>query len=308
VLLVNLLAVGVAAGLARAEKEKEIARFEQFFTPDLARQLVDDPGMLEARQAEVTVLFADVRGFSRYSERLGHGRAIQWMNDVLDKLSACVHDECGVVVDYVGDELMAMWGAPRPQNDQAARAVRAGLAMLAALPTLNERWLPILGDPIRIGVGINSGPAQVGNIGSRRKLKYGPLGNTVNLASRVQGLTKYLRCNLLVTGATRQQLNEAFAARRVVKARVVNIETPVDLYEVERTDTITMERHNLLGDARLALAALETGHFLEAAQAAARGLKIAPGDGPLLLVLTRATEALNRNGQGFDPVWVPPGK
>src|SRR5262249_59580349 len=91
----------------------------------------------------------------------------------------------------------------------------------------------ILGEPLRIGVGINSGVAQVGNTGSTLKFKYGPLGNTVNLASRVQGLTKYLRCGVLVTAATREQLGDEFIARRAVRARVVNIKEPVDLYEAD---------------------------------------------------------------------------
>src|SRR5947207_6445892 len=104
--------------------------------------------------------------------------------------------------------------------------------MLAALPALNERWQARLQVPMNIGVGINTGPAQVGNTSSRFKFKYGPLGNTVNLASRVQGLTKYLGCPLLMTKATREQLGAGFTARRVVKTRVVNIHEPVDLFEV----------------------------------------------------------------------------
>src|SRR5439155_19461831 len=121
-----------------------------------------------------------------------------------------------------------------PQPDRAARAARAGLAMHAALPALNDRWQAVLGEPLRVGVGVNSGVAQVGNTGSRLKFKYGPLGNTVNLASRVQGLTKYLRCGALVTAATRRQLGDEFIARRVVRARVVSMAEPVAPYQADR--------------------------------------------------------------------------
>jgi adenylate cyclase len=309
-LLVNLLACGVSTGLARLGQEKAALRattlFEQFFSPELARSLAADPGLLDGREAAVTVLFADVRSFSRHSEKLGAATAIHWMNDVLDELSRCVRDEGGVLVDYVGDELMAMWGAPEPQTDQAARAVRAALAMHAALPALNERWQAQLGEPAQIGVGVNSGLAQVGNTGSQIKFKYGPLGNTVNLASRVQGVTKYLRCGLLVTAATREQLDDSFVARRVVKARVVNIEKPVDLYEVERAGEA--ERRKFFAESEAALDALEGGNFAQGARQAGMLLLDHSGDGPLTLTLSRAAEALMRGGAGFDPVWARPGK
>ncbi|MBI1916276.1 MAG: adenylate/guanylate cyclase domain-containing protein [Planctomycetes bacterium] len=308
-LLVNLLACGVATGLARLEQERVALRatalFEQFFTPELARHLAADPGLLEGRETDVTVLFADVRSFSKHSEKLGAAETVRWINDVLDVLSQCVQDEGGVLVDYIGDELMAMWGAPAQQPDQAARAVRAGLAMHAALPGLNERWQPILGEPLRIGVGINSGGAQVGNTGSRLKFKYGPLGNTVNLASRVQGLTKYLRCGVLATAATRRQLGD-FLARRVVKARVVNIEEPVDLYEVDLAES--EERRGFFAESQAALEALESSNFASAARQAGALLAAHSGDGPLLLILARAADALVKAGAGFDPVWAPPGK
>jgi adenylate cyclase len=178
--------------------------------------------------------------------------------------------------------------------------------MQSALPSLDERWEAILGEPVHIGVGINSGPAQVGNTGSQIKFKYGPLGNTVNLAARVRGLTKYLRCGVLISAQTYQSLGEGFIARRVVQARVVNIQTPVDLYEVEAVST--PQRQEFFSRSQAALEALEARQFAQAARAAGDLLGSHPGDGPLLLTLARATDALVRGGEGFDPVWVPPGK
>src|SRR6476659_7934402 len=113
-----------------------------------------------------------------------------------------------------------------------------------------------------LGVGVNNGPAHVGNTGSKFKFKYGPLGNTVNLASRVQGLTKYLKTPLLVSADTRRQLGPGFIARRVIRTRVVNIQAPVDLYEVERSDP---ERAEFFRDSEAALDALEKGEFADAA-------------------------------------------
>ena len=233
-MLVELLARGVAAGLARLEQEQAAlaarVQFEQFFTPELARQLARQPDLLQGRDAEVTILFCDIRGFSRISERLGPAQTVAWISDVMGTLSDCVRAQGGVLVDYIGDELMAMWGAPEEQPDHARRACRAALDMLARLPELNERWQAVLKEPMDIGIGINTGPARVGNTGSQHKFKYGPLGNTVNLASRVQGATKYLKCRLLITGATQAKLDQSFATRRLCRVRVVNIAEPVALY------------------------------------------------------------------------------
>jgi adenylate cyclase len=308
-MLVKLLGWAIAAGLARQAQEKAAVqaqvRFEQFFGPDLARRLVREPNLLDGRDATVTLLFCDVRGFSRYSEKLGPAQTVRWMNDVMNELSRRILDEQGVLVDYVGDEVLAMWGAPQDQPDQSARSVRAGLAMLGALPALNARWQDVLGGPTEVGVGINTGAAQVGNTGSTFKFKYGPLGNTVNLGSRVQGLTKYLKCRLLVTRATRESLGPEFLARRVVKARVVNIQEPVDLYEVEAAGS--QQRRQLFAESEAALADLEAGDFALAARKAGTLLLDIPGDIPLLLTLSRATSAMMPEGR-FDPVWEPPGK
>jgi adenylate cyclase len=309
-LLVNLLASGVATGLARLEQEQAVLRanalFEQFFTHDLAQRLATDPGLMEPRQAEVTVLFADVRGFSKHSEKLSPTDTFAWLHEVLNALSHGVSAEGGVLVDYVGDELFALWGAPEPQADQAARAVRAALAMQAALPGLSQKWQALLGEPIHLGVGLNSGRALVGNTGSQYKFKYGPRGHTVNVGSRVQGLTKYLRCGVLATAATRWLLEDGFIARRVVKARVAGIEEAVDVYEVERAGA--PQRRAFFADSEAALDALEAGDWTAAARLAGQQLSQHSNDGPLLLILARAAEALVKGGAGFDPVWTPPGK
>jgi adenylate cyclase len=136
--------------------------------------------------------------------------------------------------------------------------------------------------------------------------KYGPLGGTVNLASRVQGLTKYLKRPFLVTGSTRAKLREEFVARRICRTRVVNIEEPVELFEVERKSSA--ERAGFFRDSEAALDALEHQRFAEAARMAGTLLGSHPGDGPLLLVLSRAAAVLAGTDEKFDSVWVPPGK
>jgi adenylate cyclase len=233
------------------------------------------------------------------------------MNDVLEDLSGCVREEAGVLVDYVGDELMAMWGAPDEQPDQAERAGRAALAMLACLPSLNDRWGELLQKigPMEIGIGIHTGPAFVGNTGSKIKFKYGPLGDTVNKASRVQGLTRYLKCPILVTRDTRDELGAKFIARRVVHTRVVNIPQTFDVFEVAAAELAGDDyRRNFFAESEVALDTLEAERFPEAAQLAVQLLQEHRADGPSLLILSRATRMLVDPDTPFSKVWEPPGK
>lgn len=309
-LLVEMLACGIATGLSRQGHEEKARqaeeRFAQFFSPALAAELARNPELLNGRGEQVSMLFADVRGFSRVSEQLPPAETVRWLGDIVGELSAAVVAEGGVVVDYAGDEVVAMWGAPTAQPDHPERATRAALKMLAALPALSERWADRTGQRCELGIGVSTGPALVGNIGSAHKFKYGALGNTVNLASRVQGLTKFLKLPLLVTADTKDALGQDFIARRVCRARVVNIARPVDLYEVKADDT--RGRPEFFRESEAALKALETGRFAEAARTAGGLLGRFPGDGPLQLILSRAANAILEDGKGFDPVWIPPGK
>jgi adenylate cyclase len=308
--LVELLASGVAAGLARVEQERATLEaqvlFEQFFTPELAVRLRSDPAMLHGHSADVTVLFADVRGYSRVAERLGPAETTQWMREVLGELSGCVRAEGGVLIDYVGDELMALWGAPTAQDDHAGRAVRAAQAMLRKVPVLGKRWEQKVGEPLRIGVGAHSGPAWVGEVGTDHKFKYGPRGHTVNLASRVQGASKYLRVSGLMTGATQAALDESFPVRRLTAVRVVNIAAPVDLFEIVADPQ--PDWTGLRCGYEEALTAFESGDARTTARRLGNVLVDYRNDGPSLLLLKRAVDVLVSDATTYDPIWELPGK
>jgi adenylate cyclase len=309
-LLLELLAMGVAAGLARLEHEQAAIRariqFEQFFSPELARHLAVQPDLLVGRDTEVSILFCDIRAFSRISERLGPAGTVDWIRDVMEALSQCVRTHSGVLVDYIGDELIAMWGAPAPQADHARLACRAALDMLGTLATLNQRWQPILKETMGLGIGINSGVARVGNIGSRHKFKYGPLGNTVNLASRVEGATKHLKVPLLVTETTHAQLDAEFESRRLGQVRVVNIAEPVTLYQLAPPGHPNWPM--LKQGYEKALEEFERQEFPRAARIIGNLNIEYPGDGPSLILLSRIVNYMIHEPATFDPVWEVPGK
>ncbi|RLS84273.1 MAG: adenylate/guanylate cyclase domain-containing protein, partial [Planctomycetota bacterium] len=142
--IVQLLSSSVSAGLARQEQEAEAGRlrvqFEQFFSADLARELQKNHKLLEGHDTEITVLFTDIRGFSRISESLNPRETCSLVADVMEELTSCVMAFEGVVVNYSGDGIMAMWNAPAPQSDHAIKACKAALAMVARMPAVQERW------------------------------------------------------------------------------------------------------------------------------------------------------------------------
>lgn len=302
-----LLMARLSASLEKKRLREKV--FEQHFTPELARELArnPDPMKMQARHAEVSVLFCDIRGFSSVSERLGPATTIDWLSGVMGEFSSVVIDHGGVLVDYTGDELLAMWGAPNEQPDHAELACRAALGIRRSLPALNEKWREIVGAETEVGIGINSGDALVGNVGTHRKFKYGPLGTVVNLASRVQGATKFLHSPLLISGETATRVCDRFSTRRLCRVRVQNIRVPVELHELHES-CITSEQAKLARLYEEALAAYERQDFSLASGKVSAFLKESPSDGPALLLQKRLGEDTTGSAAPFDPVWSLPGK
>jgi adenylate cyclase len=310
---VELLAARVRSSLEK--KRLRQREFEQFFPADLAREFARHPDLrnLDGRSVEVSVLFCDVRGFSAVSEAAGPETTIRWLRAIMNRLSNVVIEHDGVLVDYAGDELFAMWGAPRERPDHAVQACAAALEMLASVGDLNREWAPVVGRATDFGIGVNSGIALVGNIGTDRKFKYGPLGNTVNLGSRIQGATKHVRTRLLISGETRARLPDGWAAgrlRRLCRVRVQNILAPVELHELsDRSGPVWEDlRHGY----ERALEAFEAGQLPEAARVLGELLSQHPEDGPARLLNLRVAEALmappSDPGAVRDFVWTLPGK
>lgn len=303
--LVQLLAAAASTNLARSIALRTRVQFEQFFSPDLVRELENNPALLEGRSQEVTVLFSDLRGFSALSERLGPQKTCQVLRDMMECLSVRIVDNGGVIVDYAGDGILAMWNAPAEQPDHALRAARAALAMLGELPAINARWQDEARGELAIGVGINTGQALVGNTGSSRKLKYGPHGHAVNVASRVQDLTKRLALPVLTTDSTRQQLGAQLPSRRLGKVRLPGVKEHVLLHELRGEDP-GPEWRMLRETYEQALAFYEAQQWSKACQTLMPLLSLAePAGGydmPMLKLMRRSWECFESPPKDFDPV------
>jgi adenylate cyclase len=206
--------------------------FGQYVPPDLVKDMSRDPQhySLKSEKLELSVLFTDIRGFTTISEGLDASELSELMNQYLTPMTRIVHESKGTIDKYIGDAVMAFWGAPLRDTHHAARAVAAGLEMLAALDKLNEEFAKKKWPEIHIGVGINTGPMSVGNMGSKFRRAYTVLGDAVNLGSRLEGITKQYGVSFIVSETTKEQAPEFFY-RELDMVRVKGKAEPVTIYE-----------------------------------------------------------------------------
>jgi adenylate cyclase len=210
----GILALFVVASLLayiRTEAERKHVRdaFSHYISPDFMKELTKNPDKLKlgGEVRELSVMFTDIRGFTAISERLSPEALIHLMNDFLTPMSALVMENRGTIDKYMGDAMMAFWNAPLDDADHARHACLTALAMNKALQPINDRLEKEAGNQpplvLQAGIGIHTGPASVGNMGSKQRFAYSALGDTVNLASRLEGQTKAYGVSLLLSQATR---------------------------------------------------------------------------------------------------------
>jgi adenylate cyclase len=300
--LIAILATAIASSIARIKREALVTKYQQFFSPKVTEAISLNPALLEGEDVEVSVLFCDIRGFSHTTDLIGTQAAMSWIGDILSELSALVLKSDGVLVDYVGDEMFAMWGAPENSPDHAFRTAMAAREMMALRKNLSERYRESIPSGIDFGIGICTGPARVGNTGSKQKFKYGPMGRTVNLGSRIQGLTKHWKVSALMDEETAKCLPSDLLKRRLCRAKVVGLDGDLDLFELLPDDSPQNAELVVAYDSALAL--YESGiHFREAVRAFGSLVQQFPTDGPSLMMLVRAVNELVEPSQTFSPVW-----
>ncbi len=305
--LIAILATAIASSIARRKRETLVTKYEQFFSPKVTEAISLNPALLEGEDVDVSVLFCDIRGFSHTTDLIGLEAAMTWIGDTLSELSAFVLKSDGVLVDYVGDEMFAMWGAPESTPDHAFRSALAAREMMALRKDLSERYKDSIPGGVDFGIGICTGPARVGNTGSKQKFKYGPMGRTVNLGSRIQGLTNHWKVSALMDAETVKCLPKDFLKRRLCKAKVVGLDGDLDLFELMANDS--PRNAELVIAYGRALELYESGsNFREAARAFGELVQQFPTDGPSLIMLVRAVNELVEPSQPFSPVWCAKSK
>ena len=312
-LLAALGALALTVGWRFVVVDREERFLRRSFGLYLAPQVID--GMLESgrlpalggEMREVTVFFTDIAGFSGFSETMSPPALVALMNEYLSAMTDIIEDCGGYVDKYIGDSIVAVFGAPAQDPEHGCHAVRAALRCRDRLAALNAGTPAFAGHRIEHRIGINSGEALVGNIGSRRRFNYTVMSDAVNLASRLEGANKYFDTSILVADATVQRCGAAFAWREVDAVRVKGRAQPVRVHEplAEAGAETPAQRLHAAAHAE-GLAAWRAHDFERAAAAFERH---AADDPPAARFALRARELAARPpGPGWEPVNTLEGK
>lgn len=218
------------------EKERERIKkaFESYVAPAVVQEMLKNPEHLRlgGERRELSILFSDIRGFTTMSENLDPEALVSLLHDFLNPMSNIIINQGGTIDKYMGDAIMALFGAPLVQPDHAQLACRTALEMAVALDDLNREWEVQGRLPLRIGIGVNTGPVAVGNMGSDRLFDYTAVGDNVNLASRLEGLNKYYGTSILISEATASALANGFILRDMDRVRVKGKAHPAGIFEL----------------------------------------------------------------------------
>ncbi|HSE92929.1 MAG TPA: CHASE2 domain-containing protein [Methylomirabilota bacterium] len=229
-----VLGYGITVVDNYVREQRERRRLSQFFSPDVLAEIVRHPtdAALGSSRRRITVLFSDIRGFTSLSEKVEPEQVAEMLREYLSEMTEVVFRHGGTVDKYIGDCIMALYNAPFDDADHAANAIKTGLELQERTIGVSARWQARLGEPIRNGVGINTGDAVVGAMGSRQRLEYTAIGDTVNLASRLESLTKEYGTGIIISESTYEQVKGRFLTRQLGSVFVKGKARPVKIYAV----------------------------------------------------------------------------
>ena len=237
-------------------EQRERRRLSQFFSPDVVREVVrqKDEGSLGTNRRLVTVLFSDIRGFTSISEKLEPEQVAEMLREYLSEMTEIVFKHGGTVDKYIGDCIMALYNVPFEDPEHAIKAVRTGLEFQERTIAVSRRWEARLGIAIRNGVGINTGEAVVGTLGSRQRLEYTAIGDTINLGSRLESITKDYKTNIIISEFTYEHVKQHFVTKELGDVTVKGKSRPVKIYAVLPSSLRKHPRATLAAAALLTLA------------------------------------------------------
>jgi adenylate cyclase len=296
--------------MVREESEKRKIRktFSQYLSPGVIELIEKDPEKYirtGGEMKELTILFSDIRGFTTISEKLTPDELVQLLNEYFGQMTEIVFATNGTLDKYIGDAIMAFWGSPYPQEDHAFRSCSCALQMVSGLAKLNEKLKSSGRPPIGIGIGLNTGQVNVGNMGSARRLSWTVMGDNVNLASRLEGITKEYHVQLIVSEATYRHVASHFVCRELDKIRVKGKTQPVNIYELMDAAENSSLYEPLLTGFDHAMQEYRKQNWNEAASRFAEVLANFPDDGPTQVFLERAIEFSENAPEGvWDGVYV----
>jgi adenylate cyclase len=289
------------------ERKRVHGAFAQYVAPSVIKQLLDRPELMRlgGEERELTAMFSDIRNFTGISEGMTPAALVDLLNEHLSEMTEVIFYYWGTLDKYIGDSIMAFWGAPYPQPDHGERACQAGLEMLRTLKKAQARWQAQGKPNLNIGIGINTGPMLVGNMGSKRRFNFTVMGDNVNLASRLEGLNKTFGTRLIVSETTYQFVQNKMLGRELDWIRVKGKVRPVTIYELLDTTEDAKSLRDLVDRFHKALGAYRSGQWGTALELFGEILRDYPDDGPTRAFVQRCWEYHEQPPEGeWDGVYV----
>ena len=282
------------------EKKKIRGAFQYYLTASVINELLKDPTKLKlgGDKKDLTVMFSDIRGFTTISEKLTPEELVHLLNEYLTAMTDIVFKYEGLLDKYIGDAIMAVFGAPVDQPDHALRSCRTALEMMATLKGLQQKWAAEGRPFVDIGVGINSGDMVVGNMGSNMRFDYTVMGDNVNLSSRLEGINKEYGTHIVISEYTYGVVKEEMFCRELDAVRVKGKKLPVKIYELicERKDAAEHEEY--IGRFHAGLAHYKAARWDEGIAAFKSVLEIRPDDPPAKLYIQRCQDLKENPPEG----------
>jgi adenylate cyclase len=237
--------------------------FKQYLSPDVIEELIAHPERLKlgGERKTLSVFFSDLEGFTSLSEGLDPEELTNLLNTYLSAMTDIIHEEGGTVDKYEGDAIIAFWNAPLEQPDHATRCVRAALKCQAKLAQMRPEFYKSLNKNLNMRIGINTGQAVVGNMGSKSRFDYTMIGDAVNLAARLEGINKQFGIYTLISQATKEQIAGAFPTREISRVEVVGRKEPVVVYEPLLPEEINTQKQKIITKFSEALKFFYEGYF-----------------------------------------------
>jgi adenylate cyclase len=282
------------------EKRKIRGAFQYYLTASVINEMLKDPTKLKlgGDKKDLTVLFSDIRGFTTISEKMTPEALVHLLNEYLTAMTNLVFKYDGLLDKYMGDAIMAVFGAPLDQPDHAVRACRTALGMMEELKKLQKKWADEGRPVLDIGIGINSGDMVVGNMGSDMRFDYTVMGDSVNLGSRLEGINKEYGTNIVISEYTYAAVKDALFCRELDSVRVKGKKLPVKIYELlgEKKDAEKWEKAISLFEE--GLSKYKQALWDEAIAAFRKVIEVRPDDAPAKLYIDRCEELEKNPRQG----------
>ncbi len=234
-MVLTMISIVAYRALSEEQNVKYIrSTFSKFVSKDVVNELLANPESLKlgGEKKEITVFFSDIRGFTTMSEALSPEQLVQLLNEYLSRMTDIVLGYRGTVDKYMGDAIMAFWGAPVPTNEHAFLACLASVRQIEALKELQIHWKENGYPVIDIGIGLNTGYAVVGNMGSAHRMDYTVMGDTINLGSRLEGTNKIYATRIIISDNTYEKVKDRVVVRELDLIRVKGKHEPVTIYEL----------------------------------------------------------------------------